>query len=424
MLDRRRFLTAAAAAAAAGFLPEKSQILQAMPAAESEFGKVKVTGVKTASVMIKYPAHLVKVETDSGLYGIGEAFNRDGVLDHIRHLKETVIGQDPLQVDYLYQRMAELKLGHGSWTGTISSSISGIEMALWDLAGKILKVPVYVLLGGKFRDKLLLYHDTGSPKTADPGPWVEEAEKTLAFGFRATKFDLDWESRAQALAGRPYQYRGEMWNRGISIVEMKQWVKILEAIRKRIGPDFPLAIDLHFNYNMADTMRFVQMIEDLNIWFIEDPIPPQNADAMARFTRASKVPTATGENLYTRHTFRDFIEKQACDIIQPDPQKVGGLLETKKIADWADLYYITMACHNMCTPVGTMGNGHACASIRSFVTLESDSVELPHWQDIVQHDGSFYKDGYLEMPNKPGLGIALNDEVCRRYLAEGSGYFE
>jgi galactonate dehydratase len=98
--------------------------------------------------------------------------------------------------------MAELKLGHGSWTGTISSSISGIEMAHWDLAGKILKVPVYVLLGGKFRDKVLLYHDTGSPKTADPGPWVEEAEKTLEFGFWATKFDLDWESRFQSLAGR------------------------------------------------------------------------------------------------------------------------------------------------------------------------------------------------------------------------------
>ena len=424
MLDRRRFLTAAAGAAAAGFLPETSQVLKAMPAAESEFGKVKVTDVKTASVMIRYPAHLVKVETDSGLYGIGEAYNRDGVVDHIEHLKDSVIGQDPLQIDYLYQRMAEAKLGHGSWTGTISSSISGIEMALWDLAGKILKVPVYVLLGGKFRDKLLIYHDTGSPKTADPAAWVAEAEKSLAHGFKATKFDLDWESRAQSLAGRPYQYRGEMWNRGISSVEMKQWVRILEAVRERLGDDYPLAIDLHFNYNMGDTMRFVQMIEDLNIWFIEDPIPPQNADAMARFTHKSNVPTATGENLYSRHTFRDFIEKQACDIIQPDPQKVGGLLETKKIADWADLYYITMACHNMCTPVGTVGNGHACAAIRSFVTLESDSVDIPHWPDIIQREGPLYQDGYLEMTNKPGLGIELNEEVVRANLAEGSGYFE
>lgn len=424
MLTRRNFI-AATAAAAAGFLPEQSRILRALPQAETEFGKVKITDVKTASVMIKYPAHLVKIETDAGVFGIGEAFNRDGVLDHIRSLKDLVIGQDPLQVDYLYQRMVEAKLGAGSWTGTLSSSIAGIETALWDLAGKILKVPTYVLLGGKFRDKLLIYHDTGSPKTPDPAAWVEEAQKSVAYGFKATKFDLDWEGRGQWIAGEPFQYRGEVFNRGISSLEMEQWVKILEAIRLELGPHYPLAIDLHFNYNMGDSMRFAKMTEDLNLWFIEDPIPPQNADAMARFTRSSPAPTATGENLYSRHTFRDFIEKQACDIIQPDPQKVGGLLETKKIADWADLYYITMACHNMCTPVGTIANGHACAAIKSFVTLESDSVELSYWDDIVQTEGGkVFRDGYLEMTTKPGLGIELNEEVCRAHLAEGSGFFD
>ena len=323
MLTRRNFI-AATAAAANGFVPERSQILRAMPQAETEFGKIKVTDVKTASVMIKYPAHLVKVETDAGVFGIGEAFNRDGVLDHIRALKDLVIGQDPLQVDYLYQRMVEAKLGAGSWTGTLSSSIAGIETALWDLAGKILKVPTYVLLGGKFRDRLLIYHDTGSPKTPDPAAWVEEAQKSVAYGFKATKFDLDWEGRGQWIAGEPFKYRTEVFNRSISSVEMEQWVKILEAIRLELGPHYPLAIDLHFNYNMGDLMRFAKMTEDLNLWFIEDPIPPQNADAMARFTRSSPAPTATGENLYSRHTFRDFIEKQACDIIQPDPQKVGG----------------------------------------------------------------------------------------------------
>ena len=346
MLTRRKFL-AASAGAATGFLPDESQVLRAMPQAESEFGKVKITDVKTTSVMIKYPAHLVKIETDAGVFGIGEAFNRDGILDHIRELKDLVIGQDPLQVDYLYQRMVEAKMGAGSWTGTLSSSIAGIESALWDLAGKILNVPTYVLLGGKFRDKLLIYHDTGSPKTPDPAAWVEEAQKSVAYGFKATKFDLDWEGRGQWVAGEPFRYRGEVFNRGISSVEMEQWVKILEAIRLELGPHYPLAIDLHFNYNMGDSMRFAKMTEGLNLWFIEDPIPPQNADAMARFTQSCPIPTATGENLYSRHTFRDFIEKQACDIIQPDPQKVGGLLETKKIADWADLYYITMACHNM-----------------------------------------------------------------------------
>ena len=414
MVKRRDFLAIAAA------LP---QVLRAMPAAASDFGKVKIKDVKTASVMINYPAHLVKIETDSGLHGLGEAYNRDGILDHIRGLKSTVIGEDPLQVDYLYNKMVEAQMGHGSWTGSLSGAIAGIESALWDLAGKILNVPAYVLLGGRFRNKLLIYHDTGSPRTPDPAEWVAEVEKSLKFGFKATKFDMDWEGRGLFLTGKGAQYRQELWNRGISSIEMQQWVRILEAIRKRIGEHYPLGIDLHFNYNYADSLRFSRMVEHLNLWFLEDPMPPPNADAMARFTRECNIPTVTGENLYSRATFREFIEKQACDMIQPDPQKCGGLLETKKIADWADQYYITFACHNMCTPVGTVANAHACAAIRSFVALESDSVDLPHWADIIQRDGPFYRDGYYELTDKPGFGIELNEKVCRQHLAAGSSYF-
>jgi len=424
MLSRRRFLNASAAGAACCFVPETSQILKAMPAAESLLGKVKIRDVQTASVMIKYPAHLVRVVTDAGVFGIGEAYNRAGILDLIHDMKRVVIGEDPLQVDYLFQKMIEAGIGHGSQTGTLTGAIAGIESALWDAAGRILNVPIHTLLGGKFRDRLLIYHDTGSPATPDPGPWVEEAERSVAYGFQAMKFDVDWESRGQALAGKPYRYRGEIWNRGISTVEMEQWVKILEAIRKRIGQHFPLGVDLHFNYNVHDSIRFCGMVDHLNLWFIEDPTPPLNADALKRITDASRVPIVTGENLFTRETWRPFIEKQACDMIQPDPQKVGGLLETKKIADWADLYYMTMACHNMCTPVGTIGSAHACAAIRSFVALESDSVELPYWQDIVKRDGPLYKNGYFELPNHPGLGFDLNEEVCRQHLAPGSKFFE
>ncbi|MGH9784650.1 MAG: mandelate racemase/muconate lactonizing enzyme family protein, partial [Terriglobia bacterium] len=296
MLTRRTFVRSAAAIGGAAFLPEQSQVLKAAPQAASEFGKVKIRDIKTASVLIGYPAHLVRVETDAGLYGIGEAFNRDGILEHIHAFKEILAGEDPLQVDYLYQKMVEAKMGHGSWTGSLSSAISGIETALWDVAGKILKVPAYVLLGGKFRDKLLIYHDTGSPKTPDPGPWVEEAEKSLSFGFKAVKFDLDWESRGQAIAGRPWKYRGELWNRGISSIELEQWVNILRALRKKLGEHFPLGVDLHFNYNVPDSLRFVHMVEDLKLWFIEDPIPPQNADALAQITHMSKTPICTGEN--------------------------------------------------------------------------------------------------------------------------------
>jgi len=410
-MNRRNFLTAAGGAVTIASLLERPRILEAAPQAATELGKVKIRDVKTATIKIKYDAHLVKVTTDSGLYGIGEAYNRAGIVNHIESIKGQIIGQDPLQVDYLWHKMMDAGVGQGSRSGSLTGAISGIETALWDLAGKILNVPVYVLLGGKFRDKILIYHDTGSPNTTDPGPWVKEAQSSLAYGFKATKFDLN-------------RFSGERWNRTASSQDMKAWVRILEAVRAELGPDYPLGVDFHWALNTREAMTFTQMVEHLNLWFLEDPMPPENADAFARLTAMSKVPIATGENLFTRQTFRPYIEKQACDIIQPDTQKCGGLLEMKRIADWADMYYINMLCHNMCSPVGTIASGHACSAIRSFVALESDSVELKHWPDIIERDGPIYKNGYLELPNKPGLGIELNEQVCRKHLSAGSGFFE
>jgi len=413
MLSRRNFLATAGAVSAISLLGEEPQVVAAVPKAVSELGRVKIRDVKTASVRLTYyDAHLVKVITDSGIYGIGEAYRGAGTLNWIETIKEEVIGEDPLQVDMLFHKMMEAGSGADARSGTLTGAIAGIESAIWDLVGKILNVPVYVLMGGKVRDKLLIYHDTGSPDTVEVGPWIKEAVQSRdKYGFGAMKFDLN-------------PLRGERWNRTLSTVDMKIWVKILEAIRAELGPDFPLAVDLHWKYNTRDALKFIQMTEHLNLWFMEDPIPPENADALARITRATKVPICTGENLYTRHTWRPFIEKQACDIIQPDVQKCGGLLETKRIADWADLYYMPMACHNLCSPVGTVASGHACAAIKSFITLESDSVELEYWADIIKHDGPFYKDGYLELSDKPGFGIELDEKVCRKHLAEGSGFFE
>ncbi len=410
-MDRRKFLASAGGTVALATLLDQPGILKAVPEVATELGKVRIRDIKTATVRIRYDAHLVKITTDSGLYGIGEAYNRDGVVSHIHSIKQQIIGQDPLQVDYLWHKMMDAGVGQGSRSGSLTGAISGIETALWDLAGKILNVPVYVLLGGKFRDRVLVYHDTGSPNTTDPRPWVQEAQRSKAYGFKAMKFDLN-------------RFDGERWNRSISSNDMKTWIKILEAIREELGPDFPLGVDFHWALNTRDAIRFAQMVEHLNLWFMEDPMPPENADAFARLTAVSKVPIATGENLFTRQTFRPYIEKQACDIVQPDTQKCGGLLEAKRIADWADLYYINMLCHNMCTPVGTIASGHACMAIRSFLGLESDSVELPYWQEIIQHEGPIYKDGYLEILNRPGLGIELNEAVCCKHLAEGSGFFE
>ena len=191
MISRRQFLRTSSSAAMLASMPGLPQILRAAPQAESELGKVKITDVQTATIRFRYDMHLVKVITDAGVYGIGEAYNRAGVLDHIQSIKRQIIGQDPLMVDVLTQKMFDSGVGQGSHSGSLTGAIAGIETALWDVAGKILNVPVYALLGGRFRDKILLYHDTGSPNTVDPKPWLEEAEKTKQFGFRATKFDLN-----------------------------------------------------------------------------------------------------------------------------------------------------------------------------------------------------------------------------------------
>ena len=290
-MDRRKFLTAAGAAVALNSLLEEPRILKADPQAATELGKVKIRDVKTATIKIKYDAHLVKITTDSGFYGIGEAYNRAGVVDHINSIKRQIIGHDPLQVDCLWHKMMDARVGQGSRSGSLTGAISGIETALWDLAGKILNVPVYALLGGKFRDKILIYHDTGSPNTTDPRPWVKEAQSSLAYGFKATKFDLN-------------RFSGERWNRTASSQDMKAWIKILEAVRKELGPDFPLGVDFHWALNTREAMTFAQMAEHLNLWFLEDPMPPENADAFARLTAMSKIPIATGENLFTRQALR------------------------------------------------------------------------------------------------------------------------
>jgi len=397
--------------AATGLAVPGKSLLFARPQAKTEAGRVKITDIKTAVIQLKYNTTLVKITTDTGLYGLGEAFPKVDVVGHINDLKRKLIGEDPLQVEILTQLLMDEYVSRGSRAGAYAGAIGGIETALWDLAGKILNVPVYVLLGGAYRDRLLIYHDCGSPEGYDPNAWLEEAQKSVAHGYRALKFSF----------GR---FTGEKWNRYFQPADMRKFVRILEVIRQALGSDVPIGVDFHWKYNTREALKFANMVESLNLWFIEDPIPPENADAFARLTAASPVPIATGENLYTRHGFRPFIEKQACDIVQPDAQKCGGLLEMKKIADWADLYYLNMLCHNLCTPLGTIASGHACMAIKNFLSLESDSVDLPYWQDIILRDGPVYRDGYLKVPDKPGLGLELNEEVCRAHLASGSGYFD
>lgn len=411
MISRRNFLTTAGIAAGGMALPAVRGI-PSPAAASGPLGTVKIVDVKTAAIDIRYKTHLVKITTDSGLHGLGEAFPKAEVADDIHAIKKQVIGRDPLQVECLLYALTEQYASRGSYNGELCGAIAGIETALWDLAGKILGVPVYTLLGGAYRDRILLYNDTDSPAGDDPKAWAEMAVRSKELGYRAVKHSLP-------------SFKGPV--SGIIPAEtLRKWTRIMEETRSALGPEFPIGIDLHWKYQAADIVRFTRMIEDLDVWFLEDPIRAGDIAGLAQLKAESRVPLLTGENLYSRDGFRPLIESQASDLIHIDAQKSGGLLEMKKIADWASIYSMPMLCHNGSSPVGTIASAHACAAIRSFVALETDTIEsskAPWWADIVQHEGPLYRDGHLLLSKKPGLGITLNEDVCRAHLADERGFF-
>ncbi|KKK45647.1 hypothetical protein LCGC14_3165160, partial [marine sediment metagenome] len=200
-------------------------------------------------------------------------------------------------------------------------------------------------------------------------------------------------------------------------------VLLAGAVREAIGPDVDLALDCHWSYNPRDAIQLARELEPLKLMWLEDPTPPDNVEALKRVTDNSPVPICSGENHYTRHGLRQMITTQAVDVLQPDIPKVGGLLEAKKIADLADIYYIPLASHNVCSPIGTVASCHTCAGMRNFAVMEFHAMEVPWWDDLLTGDAPLIRDGYIDLPTGPGLGVELNEEVARAHLSEGSSFF-
>jgi L-alanine-DL-glutamate epimerase-like enolase superfamily enzyme len=372
---------------------------------------MKITDVKTASVQANYLWTFVRVYTDEGITGLGECYWGAGLPQIIEALKRFLVGENPLDVNRLHTKMMRGMALQGSIAGNVVTAISGVEIALWDLAGKALGVPVYRLLGGKYRDHIRLYCDAHIGKNDGPGEWAKRAREIVDAGFISLKFDLD------------PTFEIDRYNRCLHPKEIRQKAECVQAARKEIGPDVELGMDFHYNYNTSDAIQLANALEEFNLAYVEDPIPPENLDAMAEVTRSIKAPTLTGENLFTLHAFRSLFEKQATRIAAPDAPKVGGLAEAKKIADLADVHYIPLSPHNLSSPIGTLAACHFCASIPNFLSLEYHWIRFPHWEDIALGCPTVEK-GHIQVPEAPGLGIELNEEVARKYLVPGTGFFE
>jgi len=345
--------------------------------------------------------HFVKITTDDGIVGVGEASlegREKTVAAAVDEFSRYLIGEDPGPIEHHWQRLHR----HGFWRGgvVLNSAIAGIEQALWDIKGKKLGVPVYELLGGPTRKKVRVYTHAGGPTTEAT---VERVHELMALGYRAFKLGTALPIQA---GGSP----GAMDERAI----IRRTEEKIRKVREAVGPDVDLMLDNHGRFMPAFAIELMHALQPFNILFLEELVPPENLAALEKVALVkANVPLATGERLFSKWEFRELIEKQLVDVVQPDICHAGGILELKKIAAMAEAYYIKVAPHNPNGPVATAASLHLAASIPNFLILETAYAEP--YRSQVQKYGLTIKDGWIDLPTAPGLGVELDEDVIRAH---------
>ena len=376
---------------------------------------MKITEIRTGEVFGHGYSCYVRIHTDVGIVGTGECIHGGaGIQGIIASLGSLIIGEDPMNVDRLFDKMRRGHVFNGADGGHHVTAMTGIEIALWDLVGRATGLPVYALLGGKFRDKIRVYCDCHAGGDDSPQANADKAKEVVDLGFTAIKFDLD-EMRHPA--------KFDPFNHTVSNRELDDMVAKATAIREAVGRGVDVAMDLHGRYDTSSGIRIAQALEALDLLWLEEPVPPENIDAMREVKASTSTPICAGENIYLRWGFKDLIEKQAVDIIMPDLPKCCGLSEGKKIANLAEIYYIPMAPHNVCGPLGTVASCHCCATIPNFLVIEWHWLERPHWHDLIKADPPIIQDGYITLTDRPGLGYDLDEEAAEKHLRPGTRLF-
>jgi gluconate/galactonate dehydratase len=373
----------------------------------------EITDVQTTMVDGNFPWTLVRVYTDAGVTGTGEAYWGAGVPELIERMRPFLIGENPLDIDRLYEHLVQKMSGEGSVEGVTVTAVSGIEVALHDLAGKILDLPAYQLLGGKYRDSVRVYCDCHTEEEADPAACADEAERVVEeLGYDALKFDLDV----------PSGHEKDRANRHLRPGEIRHKVDIVEQVTERVKDRADVAFDCHWTYTRDSAKRLADAIEEYDVWWLEDPVPPENLGVQKDVTESTVTTVAAGENRYRVTEERRLIEDGAVDIVAPDLPKVGGMRETRKIADVANQYYVPVAMHNVASPVATMAGAHVGTAIPNLLAVEYHSYELDWWSDLVEED--VIENGRIEIPEQPGLGVTLDMDTVSDHMVEGETLFD
>jgi galactonate dehydratase len=385
---------------------------------------MKITAVKTAATR-GHGMHLwVRVETDDGITGTGECVHGGlQAIAIIQYLTPKLIGRDPFAVDAIFEELRRSHVFDGGTGGALITALTGIEIALWDLKGKALQVPIYELLGGKFRDKIRVYADCQVEPSMEFDEIKKVVEGVAERGFTALKIDVDIGAytgdyrRGGGVQKDRFNYTADPW-------EHERMLKIVEMVVEAAGPNIDVAADVHTRLDVTSAIRLARDLEQFHLLWLEEPVPPENIAAMREVKRATSTPICAGENLYLRHGFRDLIEQQAVDIIMPDIPKCGGLSECRKIANMAEIYYMPFAPHNVSSPIGTMASAHVCASVPNFLVLEFHWLHRDYWSTIIAEKEDIIKDGYIALSGRPGIGLELDEDVARQHQYPGTTWFE
>lgn len=355
---------------------------------------MKITALKTYFVEPRWL--FLKVETDEGIVGWGEPLvegRAQTTAQAVHEIGRIIIGEDPRRIEYLWQAVYSGQFYRGG--PVLTSALSGIEQALWDISGKALGVPVYQLLGGKTRDKIKVY---GHIKGENFDEYMANAYSVKNAGFDTFKWAIP----------APLNFLENP-------AKVQAIVDNFATVRELLGENAQIGIDFHGRVSPALASTLIRELAPLKPMFIEEPVLPENADVMARIAQNSPIPIATGERLFTKWGFREIIEKQAAAILQPDLSHAGGILECKKIAAMAETYYMSVAPH---CPLGPI-------ALASCLTL--DAV-IPNFfcQEMVSNGDGYLKepfvvkDGYIELSDKPGLGIEIDETCLERFAYDGS----
>jgi L-alanine-DL-glutamate epimerase-like enolase superfamily enzyme len=396
---------------------------------------LKITDLRYATTTVLGRTSIIRIDTNQGIYGLGEV--RDGAdVRYALMLKSRILGLNPCNVEMIFKTIKQFG-GPARQAG----GVCGVEMALWDLCGKAYNIPAWQLLGGRYRDKIRLYADT--PEAGSP----EEQKKLMNYrindqGYTWLKMDLgigEIQKIPGALVNSKFweNDKGDLQQWGgtgltsysntrhpftqIQITEkgLDELAKLVDNVRGMLGYDIPLATDHYGHFDVNNGIRLGKKLEKYRLAWMEDVVPWDYVEQWKTLSDALETPMLTGEDVYLLSGFKPLIDIHAVDIIHPDLASSGGLLETKRIGDYAEEHGVAMAMHQAGTPVSFMANVHCAAATQNFLALEHHSIDLPWWESLVKTtDGrKLITKGYANIPlSAPGLGIELNDEAVKEHL--------